>query len=231
MKASELIESAFTLAGRKALGQPIDGDSKAQGLDLLQMLVDSWQAQGIFIPYSTEIVQSVTGSPVTIGTSGTINTTRPLRVLDTSFFRVDTQDYPIKWLDQSGYNQIGYKGLIAFPYCYGFYDHALPLGNLYFWPIPSNYELHLRLDAILPAFVDYDTDYNIETGYTNALKLSLAEYACMGIKEVPQSIGVQAEKARKAIIQNNMQVPMWCKPSVTRGLNNGRYYPFPSSYP
>lgn len=231
MKASALIESAFTLAGRKALGQPIDGDSKAQGLELLQMLVDSWQAQGIFIPYTTEIVQSVTGSPVTIGTGGTINTTRPLRVLDTSFFRINSIDYPIKWVDEAEFNLIWNKTITEFTPRYGFYDHALPLGNLYFWPKPTAYELHLRLDAILPAFVDYDTDYNIEIGYTNAIKLSLAEYACMGIKEVPQSIGVQAEKARKAIIQNNMQVPIWSKPSITRGVNNGRYYPLPSSYP
>lgn len=231
MKASELIEFAFTLAGRKALGQPLDGDSKAQGLELLQVLVDSWQAQGIFIPYTTEITQTVTGSPVTIGTGGTINTIRPLRVLDTSFFRVSNVDYPINWLNQADFNQIIYKAQTGFPSCYGFYNHALPLGSLYFWPVPTANELHLRLDAVLPAFVDYDTDYGIETGYNAALKFSLAEYACYGIKDVPKSIADQAEMARKAIILNNTNVPMWVKPTITRGLNSGLWYLLPNGYP
>jgi len=222
---------AFTLAGRKALGMYLDGDSANNGLSLLQLLTDSWQASGMFIPFSTEVVQTVTGSPITIGTGGTINVPRPLRMLDTSFFRVNSIDYPITWLPQQEFNEISLKAQAGtFPF-YGSYDNNLPLGNIQFWPVPTSKELHLRLDAVFPGFVDFDTDYPIEVGYQSAITYTLAEMACMGIREVPVEVARQAAQARKAILLNNAPVPLWKAPNVTRGLSGGGYYPLPGSYP
>jgi len=221
MKASEAITDAFVECGRAALGNNLDSDNLAHGLRLLNRIIDQWKVQNLFIPYTTEIVQSVTGSPITIGTGGTINTTRPNQVLDTSFFRIGGIDYPIQWLTQEQFNQITLKDIDTIPR-YGWFSPALPLASLYFYPQPTNYELHLRLNAILPAFADYDTDYLIEDGYQDAIILSLAVAACRGFREVPANLMRDATNATRVIKTRNSKSILWPQTRISMGL--GRRY-------
>ena len=219
MKASEAITDAFVECGRAALGNPLDSDNLAHGLRLLNRIIDQWKVQSLYIPYTTEIVQNVTGSPITIGTGGTINTTRPSKVLDTSFFRISGIDYPIQWLTQEVYNLIGLKDIDTIPR-YGWLSPGLPLSSLYFYPQPINYELHLRLNAALPAFADYDTDYLIEDGYQDAIILTLAVAACRGFREVPRDLERDAATATRVIKTRNSQAIQWPDAPISKGLGN-----------
>lgn len=217
MKASEVIDTAWTMAGRKALGQALDGDSQGYALTRLNQLVDEWQSQSLYIPYTTEIVQTVSGSPITIGSGGVINVTRPNFTRDTTFFKINGVNYPIEWISEELFNQIRLKTINSFP-IYGWYDDALPMGSLNFFPVPTNYELHLRIDAILPAFADYDTDYNIAVGYRNALVYTMCEIACEGVKDVPRDISKRAENARRIIKTNNLSPIPWPTAAISRGV-------------
>jgi hypothetical protein len=218
MRGSEIIDDAFTMAGRKALGQALDGDTQGYGLRRLNQLIDSWSAQGIYIPFSTEIVQSVTGSPITIGTGGTINVTRPNFVRNITYFKIGGISYPIEWVNQENFNRIQIREIDTIP-CYGWYEEGLPLGNLHFYPRPTNNELHLRIDATLPAFADYDTDYDIVAGYRNALVYTMAEIACEGVKNVPDDIARKAANARNTIKTNNTEAMGWPIQPIAMGLS------------
>lgn len=208
MKARDIIDDAFTIAGRKALGQPLDGDTLAYGLRRLNQLIDGWKVQDMYIPVTTEIVQTVTGSPVTIGTGGTINTTAPNSVKNVSFFRIGGSDYEIIWIGQEAFSEIILKGIAGYPR-YGYYENSLPLGKLYFYPQPQSMELHLRVNTTLPAFVDYDTDYTFQDGFDNALNYTMAEIACEGVRDVPADIAIKARNARLAIKERNLKAIAW----------------------
>jgi hypothetical protein len=218
MNARDLIEDSMTMAGRKALGTTLDGETLGYGLRRLNQLIDEWQAQGLYIPFSTEVVQPVTGSPVTIGTLGTIIAPMPAFVRDTSFFRIDGLDFPLDWLEISEFNRIPLKDIDTYP-VYASYVQGDGIGNLYFYPKPQNYELHLYIDAVLPAFVDYDTDYYIQKGYHSALIYTLAELYCEGVRPVPPDIARKAANARAVIRENNIKPLMWRAPAITHGVN------------
>lgn len=202
MKAQEILNFGATIAGRKAIGQPMDGEQAAFLLGLLNTEIDAWQGDGMYIPFLAEIVQNVTGTGITIGTGGVINTARPKFVRDTSFFRISGVDFPIAWKSQEEFNRISAKGISGIPVI-GWLEEALPLSRLNFYPAPQNHELHLRLDVQLPGFVDYDTDYDIDDGYENALKWTMAELACMGVRPVPDDVRERAVKARAMIKKNS----------------------------
>lgn len=209
VKTIDIINTAFTLAGRKAIGNQLDGDELSWGMTLLKGMINSWQVDGLYIPFVTEAVSTISGSPVAIGLGQTINVPRPRFVRDTSFFRVNGVDVPVHWVNEREFNQLQIKTISSqFP-LYGYYDAAIPVGNIYFWPAPQNVELHLILDAELPAFSDFNTtDYAIDTGYSEALYLTLACKACLGIKDIPADLERNANKAVSKIRRNNGKVPI-----------------------
>jgi hypothetical protein len=203
-KAQYIIEMAYTVAGMKAIGSPLDGDSTEHGFLSLNTLMDAWQADGLNVPYLTETVGTVTGSPVSLP-SGTF-TVRPNFIRDTSFVRSGGVDFPVTFVSEADFNRIVTKSMGAsFPF-YGYYDGAVPIGKLYLYPTPTNAELHLIFDAVLPKFADYTTDCPVDGGYELALYLSLAERLCLGVKNVPDDLIRQAEGARRTIRTNNAQI-------------------------
>lgn len=201
--AVNIIEEAYTYAGIKALGSQLDGETLAQGLSRLNSMLNAWQSDNLFIPYVSEVVTTVTGSPISIGTGQTINVTRPRFIRDTSYVRYQSQDWPIQWVNQPKFNELYNKTWSSTYPMYGYYDNQFPVGHIYFWPKLSSSELHLQLDAILPQFADYTTDYPIDTGWQLALELSLAEKACIGIKNIDQGLRLAAMNARDTIRTNN----------------------------
>lgn len=231
MKAVDAINTAFTMAGRKALGQPLDGDELAWGMALLRGMVDSWQADGLYVPFVTETVQTVAGSPITIGPGQTINVPRPKFVRDTSYFRSSGADFPIEWVNEREFNGIGVKAVKAALPVYGHYDGALPTASLYFWPAPQDSQLHLVMDAPLPAFADFNvTDYAVDTGYVDAVAYTLAVKACLGLRDVPPDLERQANNAVRKVRLNNARVPRIGLPWPLAGHRGGSLADFMAGF-
>lgn len=216
MKAESLIETACEYAGIKALGSPLDGETLSVGLSRLNSLLNSWQADNLFIPYVQEIVQTVTGNPITIGTGQTINVARPRFIRDTSFVRTNNNDQQIEVVDQQRYNLICNKLATSIQPWAGYYDNQFPVGHIYLYPAPVGSELHLQVDATLPQFADYTTDYPVDYGYQLALELSLAEKMCIGIKQVSPDLTRDAKNARATIRTNNAVIPVLKLPNLFR---------------
>jgi hypothetical protein len=208
VKANQIIDAAFTLAGIKAIGETIAGDASEWAFTLLNDLLDEWNTDGLFIADNTETIITVSGQSVTIGTGKVINVTRPVRMLDTSFFRVNNIDFPIQWINQGEYNAIPYKAITStIPY-FAYYDGGIPDGNIFFWPYPATgSELHLQLGVQFAGFVDYTTPINLAQGYKQALQYTLAERLCTGIRDVPAQLAKNAIQARDHIRVLNATVP------------------------
>ncbi len=212
MKAADLILNAANMAGIQAIGDTMEGTYGIYALGRLNSLLDSWQIDGLYIPFTSEIVQTVTGSPVTIGAGQTINTALPRFINDTSFFRIAATDYPLQIVSQERFNAISSKYAEGVPSVM-YYDEKFPIGNLYFYPKPASLELHLQINAVFPVFADLTTDYDIGKGYQLALELSLAEILCIGVRDVPAELARQAIRARRVLKTTNFRPTEMALPS------------------
>jgi hypothetical protein len=206
MKAADLILNAANMAGIQAIGDTMEGTYSIYALGRLNSLLDSWQADNLYIPYIAEVSQVITGSPVTIGAGQTINVALPRFIRDTSFIRISNTDYPLQIVDESTFNAIVNKSAGGTPTLV-YYDEKFPVGNLYFYPKPTSLEVHLQIDAAFPIFADLTTDYEIGKGYQLALELSLAELLCVGVREVPAELSRQAIRSRRVLKANNLRIP------------------------
>lgn len=110
-------------------------------------------------------------------------------------------DYPIDIITRDKYASIGLKG-ISGPWPTAlYYDRTYPLGNLYFYPNPSQAgELHYWTDTILSGFANINSPINLPQGYARAISTNLAiELASEQGKMVPTSLAMRAKESKKAI--------------------------------
>ena len=206
--ALQIVNRAAEILGYKDPDETLSGNDGNNFLGVLNDLVDAWNTQRMFIVAVVETVQSVSGLPITIGSGGTINVTRPVRMEDGAYIRLSGSDYPIHWVSRAEYDNIVVKSTAGNIACYGYYEPALPLGKIYLWPYPSSaVELHLQLQTQLTQFADLATDYTLAPGYKRALEYSLAEELAPGRRELSQKAQQIAATARKAIRRTNVEIP------------------------
>lgn len=205
--ALSIIERACDLFGYRDPGEDLSMQDRAAFLAALNDMVDGWNTQRLFIVAVGEVVQTVSGLPITIGPGGTINVTRPTQMEDGAFIRQSGVDYPIKWITPDQYADIVMKsqaGVLAYV---GNYEPAVPLGSIFLWPYPATaVELHLKLQTQLTEFAGIDTDYDLAPGYRKALAYSLAEELAPGKRELSPSVVRIAAAARRAIRRTNVVI-------------------------
>lgn len=110
-------------------------------------------------------------------------------------------DYPIQIITRDKYAAIGLKGVPGPWPTALYYDRTYPLGNLYFYPNPSQGgELHYWTDTILSDFTTTSQAVNFPQGYARAIVTNLAiELAAQQGKNVPPSLAMRAKQSKAAI--------------------------------
>jgi hypothetical protein len=204
--ALSIINRAAELIGYKDPDETLSGNESNSFLDALNAMVDEWNTKRLYIVASQEIVTTVSGTPISIGTGATINTPRPVRI-DDGFVRLNAVDYPIEWLTQEQYNDIRVKAVAGQIPQYGYYEPSLPAGAVFLWPVPQNVSLHLIVATQLDEFADLATSYNLAPGYRKALAYSLAEEIAPGRAPLNPLIANKAASARRAIKTANFESP------------------------
>lgn len=207
--ASQLIDRAYGLIGYKDPTEALSSADKTFALDVLNDMINSWLVKRLFIVTVREVATNVTGSPVSIGPSMTINVARPVKMEQGAFIRSGGVDYPLTWIEREQYNAFAVKATSSTIPEYGYYDAGLPTGNIYLWPYSTTpVALHLQLQVQLSEFADLTTDYTLAPGYRKAIAYSLAEELAPGLRELPASVVRMASLARKAIQGVNARVPL-----------------------
>lgn len=217
--ALQIIDRAYALLGYKAAGEALSSADAEYALEALNAMLDGWNTQRMCIVSVNEVVGTVSAVSATVGPGLTFDTPRPVAVEDTSFTRIGSLDYPVKWIDRETYEAISLKTVQStFPQ-YAYYDANMPTANIYFYPVPNApVEFHLALQVQLSEFADLTTDYPLAPGYLKALQYSLAEELAPGVKEVPLSVVRTAQNARRAIRRTNVDVAQ-----LDSGIINARF--------
>ena len=217
--ALSMIDRAFELIGYKDPGETLSGADSYAGLNALNSMVDAWQQNTLFVYATTYVTQTVSGDPITIGAGGTINVNRPVEIPSGGFVRVGGLDYGFSIIDRDAWANITLKSLnTPWPsFCY--YEPALPLGKLYFYPqIGTSTELHLPVRQQVAQFADLTTDYTLDVGYKIAIEYSLAEELAIGRVQLDPRISAKGMQYRNNI--QRAEIPMLSNEATMVGKSN-----------
>jgi hypothetical protein len=149
----------------------------SDGLTVLNRMLASWSAERLLVPYVTDESFTLTaGTAVyTIGSSGTFNTTRPIRIVD-GYVRdtanVDTPVDPTMSLDE--WARIADKATRGRPERL-YYAPEYPLGKIHL-DLPPDLAYTLRLWSWKPlsSIATLDTTVSLPGEYEELIVLSLA---------------------------------------------------------
>lgn len=200
MTAQQLINQALRRIGELASGESPSTEESDDGLVALNQILANWSAQQVPVIGISRRTFTLTGAALyTIGSGGTINVTRPLRIksalVSANGIETDFEVVSAEVWAQAKQN----RAL--------FYDGAYPLGTIRLRPAPSGGTLELYNYEPISSLASLATAIDLPPGYERALVYALAmdlapEYG----RQIPPEVAAVAQEAMGAIASLNKQV-------------------------
>lgn len=211
--AQTLVTRAMRLAGVIGKGEIPDSDESTDGLTALNVMLDSWTIERLFVYHIVEESLNLVANQAqyTMGVGGDLNTARPTRIEDQCFVRyTGNLDIPITLIDSAAYQAIVAKTVQSNVPLYLFADMRNPLVYLNFYPTPSTvYPVHIFSWKQLPSFAALTTVMALPPGHERAIVYSLAEeFAPEFGVQVPPEVAMIAQKSRANLKRMNAPSPI-----------------------
>lgn len=206
--ALEVIKGALLRVGVLDAIETPTAEQTAVCLDALNGLIDTMQTSPLSGIGPVEYVASVTAGAVTIGPSGQIDVPRPLLIAG-AYCRIDGTDYPVEIISKAEWDAIDLKALGATWPEVCWYDDAMPIGTVRFWPVPDGtVEVHLTVTEQLQPFGTAHTSQHLGQGLKRALQLALAleVLPIFGVQPTPQLLR-DAANAMRVCKRTRAEVP------------------------
>lgn len=205
--AADIIRDALKALAVLAAGETLGADDQADGIRALNLLLGSWANERILVHGTRRATYTLTPSlsPHTIGSGGTLNTTRPLRIDGAGVIPVgSTNETPLKILTDAEYQAIPDKALTEVSPQRLWVEWTHPTAKLWFWPVPTTAAtLALYTWSRIAEFAASDT-VTLPDGYEDALIHALALRLAPSYGVQPSTQLVQnAMDAKAAIMRTN----------------------------
>ena len=206
MTATQYIYGALRLLGHLRPGQAASASQNADGLTLLNMMLDEWNTQryNVFTiaTASYTLVTTQQLYPIGLTAVAPFNVARPIKIeragiLVTNPNGTGTVRFPLLLLTEHEWDQIGVK-ISSSPIPEKlYYDFGFPTGNLYLLPTPTwgtgtAPKLELSTWSALTQFPDLVTDEVFPPGYGEAIQFNLPLHLA---SSYPPAVSVDAVKA------------------------------------
>lgn len=199
----ELLTKTLQKSGIVTKNESPSADEMNDAVDALNMYLGHLSNDGLVVyNKTTESFTLSSTSEYTIGSGGTLDTTRPTKILS-AFVRVGSVDYPLREISLQAYNEISFKDISGIPDVYN-YTPNFPLGLVKIFPKPSAaYTLYVTSEKPLASLAADDT-ISLPAGWEMMLIYNLAviiapEYG----QPLDQSIYQIAKETLGAIKRNN----------------------------
>jgi hypothetical protein len=146
----------------------------------------------------------------TIGTGGTFNTTRPVKITNAFIRDTSSNDYPVQIIDNLAYDSIPLKTVTSRSQ-YLYYDASYPLAYIRLMYVPAYAEtLYINSWKQLQQFADGTTVLSLPPGYERMIAYNLAielhgEYG--GSMLNPEVVAI-AKEAKAALKRLNATLPI-----------------------
>ena len=209
----DIVKDALIEIGAVAPGEDPGPDEAQWAFRKFNDLVDTWQAKQAYVwSYAFSIFTLTPNlNPHTIGNGGTFNTTQPPTAIEAATLNIGGTPNiftPIQMRDDEWYAQQRIPGLATAIPTDLYYSSDWPLGNCYFWPVPTTaYGVRLWMKIVLSGLTLAST-FNLPPGYQQALRLTIAEMSAphLGLEVSPQTMN-RARNARELVWGNNDVIP------------------------
>jgi len=201
----QLIAGSLRMAGAIAQGETPSATLVTEASEALNMLVKAMQADGMPLWAIKQYAVPLTAtSSYTIGAGATVDTPKPLKVIQAFLNNTATNiDIPMRVITRDEYNRLGNKTSTGQP-IQVFYEPLNTTGVLHVFPVPDTYSIancHVVLVYQRP-FADFDVagdEPDFPQEYYHALKMMLADAIApehgLSIQE-RQDLSRRAQQAR-----------------------------------
>lgn len=156
-------------------GEVPTADEAQDALATLNRMIGMWSAEGLMVWFDTvEALTLIIGTAeYTIGTGGTMSTTRPEDIKQ-AYIRVDSTDHPLEIISHGEYQSFPNKATSGRP-AYLAFNPAYPLGKIHLYPTPdAAWSIYLVSHKPLTAWTALDTDVSLPAEYDGAIVANLA---------------------------------------------------------
>jgi hypothetical protein len=208
MTGQQLINASGRLIGELRGDRAFGTVESANLLESLNQMLASW-SEGEFAIHaiSRDTLTFAGASSYTIGPSGDVNTTRPVKISSAATIATTGAQRPTKVITAEEFATIydstttGSFAEVLFP------DYGHPLITLRFWPKPSSGSLIIHSLKPLTAIATLATTVAFPPGYEQALTYSFAEVIAPEFQKAPSAeVKEEAARARAAIANMNAQL-------------------------
>lgn len=201
--ARDMINNAGKLNRALGVGVTFTDDEAMSGLTRLNSMLDSWWIERLMVFNIAEdsFTWPAATASRTIGISGNVSVTRPVKIHSCYFRDSGSNDYPVEIIEEKAvYDSLTPKTTSGFYPDYLFCDYAFPLASLFVWGVPSDaLTCVLKSWRQLQAFVSLDIALSLPPGYQEAIEYNLA------VRTAPLD-GVTASPDVKSIAASSKRV-------------------------
>ncbi len=203
--AGDIIDRSLRLLGQIGSGETASSDEATDGLEALNAMLDSWRNESL-MAYANEeqtLTLANADSSYTIGTSGDVNTTRPVEI-EAAWIVDSNSSYPVRIIDDFEYALIPDKTttsdwpdrLLYRP------SMASSQGTIIVYPIPNaTRTMKLLLRTPVTAFAATSTTVTLPPGWEKALAYNLALDLAPEFETEPSMAIVNGARESKAGIK------------------------------
>lgn len=177
MTVLDLIKSSLRLIGVIASGETPDGSMTSDALQALNLLLNSWQNEGLISLTEEQAFTATSGNmSYVIGSSQTWNGNKPLSIITAKIRDSAGNDYPLKQISYNDFLRIFSKSDSGRPYTFA-YVPAESTGTIYLHFTPdTTYTVTLLSQKALTEYTValLSSIIDLPAGYLAALKYNLA---------------------------------------------------------
>ena len=223
--AGDQINAALRLIGVLAEGEVPSDSTSQDALAAFNQMIDSWNTERLSV-YSTQtqtFVWPTNQATRTIGPSGNFVGSRPVTVLDSTYFVTGGISYPITLVNEQEYNSIALKTSTSTLPQVLLVNNTYPNTTLTVYPVPSaSTTWHIVSVAELTAPANLATDLAFPPGYLRAFKYNLAMEIApeFGVEPSPQVQRI-AMTSKRDLKRINSPGDLMSMPGMLMG--NGRF--------
>jgi len=200
------------MIGEKPRGGTLDSNEQVECLAELNTMLESWNLERLMAYSVTQDTHALTASTATytIGPGATINTARPVKIVDPCWTRdANGYDSPLTVVNLETYGKVGDKSSAGVTpqtiYYNGDYSSTSTASLTLYPPPGSGLTLHIHSWKQLTAFASVSSTVLLPPGYQLAIESNFAIHLAAGFREVSKEVAEIARKSKAAIKKVNTQ--------------------------
>jgi hypothetical protein len=210
--ALDIIDRSLRLLGQIGSGETASSDEAADGLEAVNALAESWRNERLmcFAMQEESLTLSDGTASYTIGTSGTLNTTRPVAI-EEAWIVDNNVSYPVRLITEEEYAAISDKTTESDWPEVALYRPSIASSQatLIVWPLPNaTRTMKLLTRVVFSGFALTSTTVLLPPGWERALAYNLAAEWAPEFQVSPSAEVVQMARESKGNIKRTNHRPI-----------------------